>query len=151
MKRSCCSTYAQWALSSSKPISVPLKARSAFCDNWMPTGERNARAFNSVVFPAPELPITANISPEFAMPEMFLMRCFRGIGALSRRPTQNLTLLIAFRNTEDCVGISPKTSIFFQVYVIRCFSSEKLPYSFLELSGCKWIKWFQHGIPSSLQ
>lgn len=51
MKRSCCSTYAQCALNSSNPISNPLNARSAVWDNWIPTGDRNANAFNNVVFP----------------------------------------------------------------------------------------------------
>lgn len=133
MNKSFCSTYAQWALSSSKPISVPLNARSAVCDNCMPTGERNAKAFSNVVFPAPELPITARISPERAMPDTFFMRCLRGMGALWRKPTQYLSLFNVFRNTDDCVGSSPKTSMFFHVYVMSCLGSVKLPYTLFGL------------------
>ena len=43
-------------------------ARTAEGAIFTPGGDRKANAFNNVVFPAPELPNTANISPPCAIP-----------------------------------------------------------------------------------
>lgn len=48
---------------------TPFNARTAEDEILIPGGDRKAREFNIVVFPAPELPKIASSSPLFAMPQ----------------------------------------------------------------------------------
>lgn len=59
---------------------TPFNARIAECETCTPAGDRKANEFNSVVLPAPELPITASNSPGYATPDIFFNKCFLGRG-----------------------------------------------------------------------
>lgn len=132
MNKSSCWTYAHLERSSSAPIGIPFKARIADCEIWTPHGDRNARAFSNVVFPAPELPRTANSSPEWATPVTFFKRCFRGTGIFLLWFKQFCILLWILVKTEVFCGASPNISIFVHVYVSFgvagvLFTDETLP------------------------
>lgn len=91
---------------------MPFRARTADCETCTPEGERNASAFNSVVFPAPELPSTASISPGYAIPDILFNNCLRGTGTFWFCPKHRLTLSVNPELGADGCGASPNTSMF---------------------------------------